>query len=420
LALFVGGDIAVWRAHRFIFPPQFWAEGGAVWYADAYNRGALAPLFHPHGGYIDLFPRLVANFGLLFPFSLVPTVFVSIVLLVQVLPGVFFMTQRFSHLCPSWRLRAFITLVYFALPNSYEDSGKLTTVIWRLALLALMIILAKPAATLVGKVIDAFVLVLSGLSGPFAIALLPIAGLQYLRYIKPSSDWKEVRNWLESAKTHVWWDFLLLVCAVTAVWQGIIILHSNVTKDQILGATPHLLQLIVTGQMFTALMIGRRGYAHVYSHHIWIYLSLIPSFLLLTLIFFVVWKGTAELRLFGFYALLIIIGALLNPLVIFNKPSWPYMYWPGVGDRFWLIPMLFVFLSLVWLVTTWRSVTIRFSAGFLLSIILLVGIPADWVQPGYVNMHFGAQAKRFQAAPKGAVVKIPENPPGWSITLRKH
>jgi hypothetical protein len=144
VGLLVGGDIEVWRAYKFIFSPQFWAEGGAVWYADAYNRGALAPLLHRHAGYVGLFPRLIADLGLLFPLGLVPSVFVAIVLFVQVLSGVFFLTERFSDICPSSKVRFFIALVYFAIPNPYEDSGKLTTVVWRLALLALMIVIARP------------------------------------------------------------------------------------------------------------------------------------------------------------------------------------------------------------------------------------------------------------------------------------
>lgn len=419
LGLLIGGDIAVWRASSFIFPPQFWAEGGAVWFADAYNRGPWTTLFHPHAGYVDLFPRIVADLGLLLPLSLVPTFFVSVVLFVQVLPGVFFLTERFSHICPDWRVRAFIALVYFAIPNSFEDSGKLTTVVWRLALLALMVILARPARTLLGRIFDSIVIVVSGLSGPFAIALLPVAGLQYLREVAPGDRWMHLRAWWDSAKDRLWPAFILLLCLATAIWQGIEFLKSNVLKDQILGANLHLLQLIVTGQMFTALLVGRRGYAKIYFHHWWVYVSLIPSLLLLILVVLVVRKGTAELRLLGLYSLLIIVGGLLNPLVILGKPSWPYMYLPGVGNRFWLFPMLFVLVSLVWLVTKWPGLTVRFGAGMLLAVILLVGIPADWSQQGYVNLHYAQQVRKFQAAPKGSTVVIPINPPGWKLILDK-
>jgi hypothetical protein len=72
--------------------------------------------------------------------------------------------------------------------------------------------------------------------------------------------------------------------------------------------------------MFTALFLGRRGYAKLYYHHFWVYVSLILTAALVALLVLGFWKGTRQLRFLGLYSALI-IGALLNPLVILGKAS---------------------------------------------------------------------------------------------------
>ena len=55
--------------------PQFWAEDGAVWFAQAYNQGPLTALLTPWTGYVQTFSRLVAAASLLVPLRHAPLVF---------------------------------------------------------------------------------------------------------------------------------------------------------------------------------------------------------------------------------------------------------------------------------------------------------------------------------------------------------
>jgi hypothetical protein len=50
---------------------------------------------------------------------------------------------------------------------------------------------------------------------------------------------------------------------------------------------------------------------------------------------------------------------------------------------------------------------------------MCLGIIRDWRHPAFKNMHFAEYAARFEAAPAGAVVTIPENPAGWTVRLVK-
>ncbi len=64
--------------------PQFWAEDGMVWFAQAYNEGALPALLSPWTGYAQTFSRLVAAVSLLVPFRDAPLVFNVAAVLAQI------------------------------------------------------------------------------------------------------------------------------------------------------------------------------------------------------------------------------------------------------------------------------------------------------------------------------------------------
>src|ERR1017187_995003 len=64
LAIAVTGILLVLRRPDAVFHAQFWAEDGVVWYADAYNLGALRALLHTRDGYLQTLPRLGAMVAL--------------------------------------------------------------------------------------------------------------------------------------------------------------------------------------------------------------------------------------------------------------------------------------------------------------------------------------------------------------------
>ncbi len=46
--------IVLGRAYHRLQHPQFWAEDGRNWYADAHNIGTFALLFQPYAGYLHV------------------------------------------------------------------------------------------------------------------------------------------------------------------------------------------------------------------------------------------------------------------------------------------------------------------------------------------------------------------------------
>ncbi|HEX8355443.1 MAG TPA: hypothetical protein VF611_21225, partial [Pyrinomonadaceae bacterium] len=128
-----------------IFNAQFWAEDGAVWYADAYNVGAFKSLFFPAAGYFQTASRLTASLTQLLPLSRAPLAFALVAVAVQALPANLLISSRFSRLIPRLSVRALLAFAYLALPNSAEIHANLTNTQWRLAVITLLVVLAEPS-----------------------------------------------------------------------------------------------------------------------------------------------------------------------------------------------------------------------------------------------------------------------------------
>src|SRR5215204_5643554 len=166
LVFLFAAALVVSRRPDMIFHAQFWAEDGKIWFADAYNLGALEPMLHPAAGYFDTLPRLAALIGLMFPMESVPLLFNCIALVFQLLPVLFILSSRCSE-WGSFNARALLAFLYLALPNSQELHSSISNTQWRLALLMLMILFSSPGRTTFWKVFDVVVVALGALTGPF-------------------------------------------------------------------------------------------------------------------------------------------------------------------------------------------------------------------------------------------------------------
>ena len=163
---------------------QFYAEDGRLWFADAYNHG-WSPLVWSYNGYHQLTSSMVGVLAQPLGFGAAPLLFNAVALILQILPALFILSSRFEGVVPSLRMRCVIGAMYLAIPSA-EVHANLTNAHWHWALLTLMVILARPAATWRWRVVDITVLVLGGLSGPLAIALAPLA---LVRWVTGRDGW---------------------------------------------------------------------------------------------------------------------------------------------------------------------------------------------------------------------------------------
>lgn len=387
------------RRHDALTNPQFWAEDGRIWYADAYNRGIVYSLLTPQDGYYQTISRLVACFAQLLPLAQAPLVFNLTAIAVKVLVANFLLSRRMSTLIPSLGGRAAIAFLYLAMPHSSETNANLTNVQWHLALLSFLIIIAAPSSRTLWRIFDFTVVSISALSGPFCLLLLPVAVVHKLMR-------KEARTFI-----------LLVILAVGAMIQMSSLLATARPSAQPLGATIGLFWKIVGGHLFVSAVVGEHGYSWLVGHFIWnVGVAFLVTLTGLGLLVYAFIKAGLELRLLIFFAFLIVSSALLSPAISNEVPQWTVMWYTGACPRYWLIPIFCVFACLLDL--TRNSLTTVRRVSTLLLALSVVGIVADWKYPRFKDLEFQRYAASFERVPAGEDITIPINP-DWQMHLVK-
>lgn len=380
--------------------PQFWAEDGVIWYADAYNRGVIYSLTAPVAGYYQTISRLVGIFAQLFPFGYAPLIFNLAAIFIKILVVNFLLSARFSNLIPSLSGRVLIAFIYLAMPNSYETHANLTNAQWHLAILAFLIIVAAPSERLFWKTFDFAAILISALSGPFCLLLLPVAAVK----------------WLKSREKSTLITLAILIFA--SVIQTTALLSAERPSKQLLGASIELFLKIVGGQLFVASIIGDKGYLRIIDRELWTFAPAffvsLPGFGLLAYAFL---KSNLELRLFIIFAALVCFGALVSPAITNEQPQWEVMWMARAGSRYWLIPIFCYLTALLYLA---KNAEFRFvrRLSIMLLVLSLYGVVRDWKYPRYRDFEFQKYAAEFENAPVGEEVSIPINP-DWKMRLIK-
>jgi hypothetical protein len=130
-------------------------------------------------------------------------------------------------------------------------------------------------------------------------------------------------------------------------------------------------------------------------------------------------RSGLEMRLFLVLTAMLLIASLISPVAY---PPASVTRWQLLaevsGIRYWFFPTLACAWTLLWLVRS-RIGALRATSAILLCVMCL-GVARDWKRPALYDFHFTEFAKRFETAPAGTAVVIPENPDGWNLRLVKH
>ena len=384
-----------------ILHPQFWAEDGHVWFADAYNLGWWNALFRAQDGYFQTFPRLAAAVALLVPISLAPLVLNIFALAAQALPINLLLSSRST----SWgglHFRGMLAVVYVALPNCREMMIVVTSAQWLLALSAFLILVATPAMHPRERIFDLLLLVLCGLTGPFCLFLVLIAAFTARRR-GGRQRWMNAR--------------VLLVLTFVQLW-GLLIVDRSGRAHAILGASPALLTRILGGQIYLASLLGGNGLSANQGVAVfWLLICAALGGTAFITVCFV--RSRLEMRLFLTLTAMFLVASLISPAA-YPPPGvsrWELLSEVPGGIRYWFFPTLATAWSLIWAAHS----RIRFlqAPSCLLLLIMCIGIIRDWKEPAFQDLHFKEFAARFAASPAGTVAVEPENPSGWNLRLVK-
>lgn len=377
--------------------PQFFAEDGTVWFADAYNLGWFRSLLVPYAGYMVTFPRLAAALALSVPFENAPLIMNAFGIVAQALPVVFLMSSR----CAKWGsplFRGALALLYLLLPNASEIHVTVTNAQWHLTLLAALIVIAERARTLSWRIFDIVLLLLCGLTGPFCILLTPLAA---------RVDWKARER---SRLIHV------VILTAASVTQATVLWQFEPSRPAVpLAATIERFISLCSGHVFLGAIIGPNITPRKASPY------------LLGLVFlgggafmgYCLAKATLEWKFLIVFCGLVLSCSLAKPFVKGGSaPAWVVLETvPGI--RYWFLPSLAFAWSLLWCASHAHSRSIKIAASAAL-IAMCFGMALNYRIRPYQNLKFQQVAAQFDRTPDGSAFVIPSNPSGWVLRLIKH
>lgn len=384
-----------------IFHPQFFAEDGHVWFADAYNLGWLTTLFRTQDGYFQTLPRLGAAVALHVPLIFAPLVLNLIALVVQALPVNLLLSSR-SSTWGSLRYRSVLAAMYLALPNCREMIAIITSSQWVLVLCVFLLLAASTPRSIAARIFDFSLVILCGLTGPFCFFLLPVSLL---------FAWKRPDRWRWAAS-----GLLAALCLVQA--YGLLVVNPSGRAHAILGASPALLTRILSSQIFLGALLGGNGLAVNLSTKLFIFLLCVAMGGMAIFVYCFA-KSTFNMKVLLLLSSMLLVASFLSPAA-YPPPGvsrWQ-MLASASGIRYWFFPTLAFAWSIV-LCFQSRSGALRILSGVLLCV-MCFGIVRDWRIPPLKDLHFAEDAMRFEAAPAGTTLTIPGNPEGWNMRLVKH
>jgi hypothetical protein len=381
--------------------PQLWAEDGVLWLQGGYISG-FSCLTAPVAGYLQTLSRLTGLVAAQLPMTLTPLLFAGVSFLFQLLPVLLLLSSRGRRWLPSLTFRLLMVLYYIGEPNSSEVYVNLTNAMWHLALVAFLLVVMPKPASRIGLAVDIALLLLSGVSGPLVLFLAPVA----------------------------WWHWLVqrrklsalyaAVLSLGGVAQGaVIVTHMVGGRFTNLGATISRLAHILADQVFLGGVLGEHLVLRLMGQSWWMqsWPALLCCGLAFAAIARVFLKGPVSYRQFVVFSALIVVAALKSPMISDTVPQWLPMQSPGIAGRYFAIPILAWFVTLVLLAADsgwWRWLARLAMAG------CLAGIVADWRYAPYVDTGYYQQAEIFDRAPSGTVVILRENPIPWQFQLTKH
>src|SRR3569623_774443 len=206
LALAISLVVMIARRPDILSNAMFWAEDGAGYFADAFNKGALSALFLPYAGALQIFPRAIYGFATLLPLRFVALFGVWAALLARAAIPAFLFSSRLTWI--DWRAKVAIAAYFLLMPNLAEVHANPANTHWYLGLYLLAVVLADAPRTLGWRIHDWAALVLAGLSGPMILFVLPALVFRSLT----QRDTPNAR-----------WPFLVVAVALAALQLGLLI-----------------------------------------------------------------------------------------------------------------------------------------------------------------------------------------------------
>ncbi len=234
--------------------------------------------------------------------------------------------------------------------------------IWRCSP-ALLVLVGSPPVTRLGAVFDAAVLLLSGLSGPFCLLLLPVAAWSAIEQRSPSTNWR------------------LGILGATALVQIAFLVGGPHRGHMLppLGAGPLTLARIVSLQIFLGAELGFHTISAVPTYPAWrgAGLPIAVPLVGVSLTAIALLRGPRLVAKVALFAGLALAAGLASPLASATVPQWQAMTIPPVGNRYCTFPVL-AWIAVLFALAADRSRVLRAIGAALPAVVVTWAIPRDW------------------------------------------
>lgn len=392
---------------------QFWAEDGAVWFAQVFNQGFLTHLFSPQDGYFQTISRLTMGVAALFPLEMAPFVSNAIGLAIRALLLGFLFTPRMGWIGNKEKL--VIGAYYLLMPGILEVHPNITNSHWYLSLYLCMVISAEAPKSFLAKFHDMAVLIISGLSGPFIVFIAPFYGVKYL------SDNKY--NLLRTAKyyfspRHSYQLFFNCIFVLICLIQiSSILLFASGRSPAPLGLSLEVLSNILSARIFVGAFIPHEIIAYVWQYS-WVNAGV--SLLSLFLLAYAILRGGWRMALYIGFAALMIGFALAKPQISLDKPQLPLLMHGAAGGRYFIITNIVWFASLVFIASRQTFVIKNIMLGLLLCTVIASSFYSFNVKK-LKDLEYDKYVNQYYQLEEGQTIEIPLNPGGgWKMVLIRH
>ncbi|EJM2217039.1 glucosyl transferase [Escherichia fergusonii] len=392
--------IMLMRRPDIITAPIPWAEDGKVWLSQAYNIG-FASLFLVQDGYMQTISRVAYFIGSLFGLADAPLVATLIAISLRCLMCSFFMSKRFDFI--DLKVRFSLLIFFLLMPNIYEGYVNITNAQWYLSLYAIGILVSRPPTSNPWKAHDIIILVLSGLSGPFVLFLVPCIFFKY--FIKAIKD-KCIKPLINHETFIVTLCFVIQTIALLSGFDG--------RSKAPLGASLTLLADIFAMRVLFGTFIDNKFIEFITNFH---YTNLLLLISYSTFLLFAFLKGDWRVRSLISFTVLMLGSSLYRPMMSLHSEQWLMFIKPGAGERYFFIINFMFFCSIAYIM----SILIKGNNNAIALLLLMLCIPSIYAFKIYEvpGPNFKEEILKYEKAVPGDNVSIRIAPPGWSMNIIK-
>src|SRR6185436_142772 len=373
--------------------PQLWAEDGSIFFAQQVVLGARAHLV-PYAGTFNEVPRFVASAAALLPHLYAPVVYNLAALLVLLALVLKLYSPRLGLACGRSCGLPFALAVALVPHPRGEVFACLANVQWILALLLLLVVLQRSAATRAEALGDALLVLLAGLTGPFVLFALPLLRWKLWRH----------RSRLDLPALSLPVLGAALGTAAVQLWA---LLYSSIQAPGPALSAPDVWGRLIGWRLVGGLFLGPELPVRLSP-----LVLVVAGILVLCGILWTLRRSPEALERAG---LALAFAAAVTAASFAKFAAAPSLLIPwGNAARYFFLPGVVVAWCLLLVLTT-RQGAPRLLASAALLAILASSLLSAFRSPPLEDRRWAEQARRI-GGPE-AEIWIPINPEGWRIHI---